>query len=111
MARMTAAEKELREQHALELLCKGFGFSETVSQCATDWGVGRAAARNYVRKAMAQFRDDCAAVASAELLAETIHRLQRLARRAEEAKQFSAAVGALKTLAELTGLAPDRRAS
>ncbi|MEY4359104.1 MAG: hypothetical protein RLZZ631_1597, partial [Cyanobacteriota bacterium] len=28
-----------------------------------------------------------------------------------EAKQFSAAVGALKTLAELTGLAPDRRAS
>lgn len=109
MARVTPAEKALRQQQALELLSQGHSFSETVTQCSADWGVGRAAARIYARAAIAQFREDCAQIASTDLLAETINRLQRLARRAEEAGQFSAAVGAVRTLAELTGLAPDRR--
>jgi hypothetical protein len=109
MPRVNAAEQELRVEHALELLCQGHGFTETVCLCAAEWGVGRPAARRYVKQAMGQFREDCAELASTELLAETISRLQRLARRAEEHRQYSAAVGALKTLAELTGLAPDRR--
>jgi len=109
MARTNAQERSLREQHALELLCRGFGFSETVSLCATEWGVGRAASRRYVKAAMHQFRQDCAEIASTDLLAETVGRLQRIARRAEEAQQFAAAVGAIKALSDLTGLTGDRR--
>jgi hypothetical protein len=108
MATVTKAERELRVQQALKLLATGHSFTSTVSQCAVNWGVCREAARRYVRTAMATFKADCEVINSSELLAETLHRLQEVARKAEESGQYSAAVGAIKALAELTGLGGEK---
>jgi hypothetical protein len=109
MARPPAGMKEQRRHEALELLAAGHSYTATVSELSARWGVCRRTARNYSKAALEQLRADCEMVAGPELLSATIHRLQELARKAEEREQFSAAVGALRTLADLTGLSPDRR--
>lgn len=109
MARPPTGMKEQRRHEALELLAGGHSYTATVSELSARWGVCRRTARNYAKAALGQLQADCEMVAGTELLSATIHRLQEIARKAEDAGQFSASVGALRTMAELTGLAPDRR--
>jgi len=109
MARLPAGQKQQRVQEALYLLETGHGYTATVSELSVRWGICRRNARRYAKAALALMQQDCEQVAGVELLSSTIHRLQEIARKAEDAGQFSAAVGALRSLAELTGLAPERR--
>ncbi len=109
MARPPTGMKERRRHEALELLAAGHSYTATVSQLSASWGVCRRTARNYAKAALQQLQADCEMVAGSELLSATIHRLQEIARKAEDSEQFSAAVGALRTLADLTALGPDRR--
>jgi hypothetical protein len=96
-----------RRQDALKLLGDGYGCTESVTQLANRWGCSRRTARRYVAAAHQELISDLTHVEAATLLASLIDRLERIARKAEQDGQFAAAVGAVRTLAELA-IAPNR---
>lgn len=101
------AVTQQRLQEALQLLGQGYGCTELVAELADRWGCSRRASRRYVAKAYEEMVADLGHVEAADMLATLINRLERIARRAEEAKQYGAAVGACRTLGELA-VAPHR---
>ena len=92
--------RQKRHQCAAELLAQGTPFSTVVARVAQEWGCSRRQARNVVNQALADVVGDLRAVETTQMLADTIHRLQRIAQRAEQCGQFGAAVGALRSLHE-----------
>ena len=92
-----------RLQEALTLLGQGYGCTELVTALADNWGCSRRTARRYVYRAHGELIGDLEKVEKHDLLAATITRLERIARKAEKAGQYSAAVGACRSLLELAG--------
>jgi len=90
-----------RQQEALKLLGDGYGCTELVAVLADKWGCSRRTSRRYVAKAYAEMVADLGHVEAVDMLTAIINRLERIARRAEAAEQFGAAVGACRTLGEL----------
>ena len=90
--------RQKRHRFAAELLAQGTPFSTVVTRVAVEWGCSRRQARNVVNQALADVVGDLEAVEVKELLADTVHRLQRIAMRAEQCEQFAAAIGALRSL-------------
>ena len=90
-----------RQQETLKMLCEGYGCTELVTALSDRWGCSRRTARRYVYKAHAELVDDLVKIERPDLLAATITRLERIARKAEKAEQYSAAVGACRSLLEL----------
>lgn len=89
-----------RHQFALEKLAGGTPYCETVALVAQNWGCSRRTAQNVATTALNEIAEMLDAIEVRPLLAETIHRLQRIADRAEQAGQYAAAVGAVKALHE-----------
>lgn len=90
-----------RQQEALQLLGAGHGCSELVSVLAARWGCSRRTARRHVYRAYDELVSDLAGVEGADMLATIINRLETIARKAEAAGQYAAAVGACRQLGEL----------
>lgn len=90
-----------RQQEVLRLLGDGYGCTEAVSLLADRWGCSRRTARRHVYRAHAALVDDLEKIENVDLLAATITRLERIARKAEACEQYSAAVGACRSLLEL----------
>ena len=97
---MARAETHHRRQTALLLLGEGYGCSELVAKLADDWGCSRRTARRYVSSAYAELVADLTPVQAADMLATIVGRLERIARKAEAAGQYGAAVGACRSLME-----------
>jgi hypothetical protein len=95
---MARAETHHRRQEALRLLGEGYGCTELVSKLAADWGCSRRTSRRYVAAAYAELVADLTPVQASDVLATIVGRLERLARKAEEAGQYGAAVGACRSL-------------
>ena len=98
-----AAPKRLRQkrhQFAAEQLAMGAPFSTVVSRVALEHGCSRRQARRVVNAALAEVVGDMDSMQINALLADSIHRLQRIALRAEQCEQFGAAVGAIRSLHE-----------
>jgi hypothetical protein len=108
MSRQVSTQQRLEE--ALKLLGDGYGCTELVAVLAEKWGCSRRTSRRYVAKAYAAMVDDLGHVEASDMLATIINRLERIARRAEAAGQFGAAVGACRTLGELV-VTPHRHKS
>lgn len=99
----TAAPKLIRQQRhafAVEQLAQGTPFSTVVARVAQTYGCSRRQARRVVNQALAEVVEDLKSVDIEALLADVIHRLQRIAMRAEQCSQYGAAVGALRSLHE-----------
>ena len=92
--------RQKRHNFAAELLAQGTPFSTVVARVADKWGCSRRQARNVVNQALGELIGDLDSVEVKALLADTLHRLQRIAQRAEQCEQFGAAVGALRSLHE-----------
>lgn len=92
--------RQKRHNFAAELLAKGTPFSTVVARVAQEWGCSRRQARNIANAALLEVVGDLEVVEVKSLLADTLHRLQRIAMRAEQCGQFGAAVGALRSLHE-----------
>ncbi len=90
-----------RHQFALARLAQGVPISTVVAAVADEWGCSRRQARNVCRAAMEEISGDLEVVDFREMLSSTIHRLERLAAKAEAAKQYSAAIGAVNSLSSL----------
>ena len=91
---------------------KGVGFSELASLISETWGCSRRNARDVVCAAHKDWLD--AAYGSEEidqkdLLFQQVGRLQRIARKAENSGQFSAAVGAITALNRMMALGADQK--
>lgn len=104
-----AIERQHRHQEALQLLAAGRGCTEATSVLAERWGCHRRTARRAVVAAYGELVADLEDVQAADMLASVINRLELTARRADEAGQHAAAVGALRLLAELATRSGHRR--
>lgn len=97
-----------RHNFALKALASGVPFHTVVSQVADRWGCSRRQAQNVTNKALGEIAGDLSRVDLAPMLAETLHRLQRIAQKAEACGQFSAAVGAVRSIHEFA-IEPHRK--
>ena len=104
----TAPERHLRHRDALMLLAEGHGVSAAITRLMDKHGCTRQTARRAVVKAHTELIADLEPIQVEALLASLTARLERIAERAEHHKQYGAAVGAARTLAELLVL-PHRK--
>ena len=95
---MARAETHHRRQEALKLLGDGYGTTEAVSHLSETWGCSRRTAQRYVVFAYAELVSDLTPIQAADMLASVVNRLERVARKAEAAGQYGAAVGACRSL-------------
>lgn len=90
-----------RHQFAAKRLAAGAPFATVVALVSDQWGCSRRQARNVCSKALDELVGDVDSLEAKQLLASCIHRLERLAMKAEASGQFGAAVGAVRTLHEM----------
>ena len=95
---MARAEAHYRKQEALKLLGDGWGCTELVAKLAVDWGCSRRTSRRYVSAAYSELVADLEDVQASDMLASIVARLERAARKADEAGQHAVVVGACKAL-------------
>ena len=110
--RVTKSQKQQRLQWEMKQIDKGVGFSGLASLVAETWGCSRRQARRVVAAAHKDWLD--AAYGSEEidqrdLLFQQVGRLERIARKAEDSGQFSAAVGAITALNRMMALGADQK--
>ena len=110
--RVTAREKKQRHEWAMKQIDAGMGLSELTAFTADTWGCSRRNARDVVSAAHKDWLD--AAYGSEEidqrdLLFQQVGRLERIARKAENSGQFSAAVGAITALNRMMALGADQK--
>ena len=110
--RVTASEKKKRHEWAVRQIDAGMGLSELTAFTAETWGCSRRHARDFVCAAHKDWLD--AAYGSEEidqkdLLFQQVGRLERIARKAENSGQFSAAVGAITALNRMMALGADQK--
>ena len=101
-------EKQQRHEWAMKQVDRGVGFSELASLVAETWGCSRPQARRVVTEVHKDWLDACYGseeIDQRDLLFQQVGRLERIARKAENAGQFSAAVGAITALNRMIALA------
>ena len=110
--RVTKDEKQQRHEWAMRKIDQGVGFSELASLVAETWGCSRRNARRVVTEAHKDWLDACYGseeIDQRDLLFQQVGRLERIARKAENSGQFSAAVGAITALNRMMALGADQR--
>ena len=101
MARTSRAERNRRRESALTLLSEGKGFSDVVTAQMSQWGCSRSSAQRDCRWAHNQLQLGTDSHDVQHLIVHVATSLQRISLKAEEDKQYAAAVGAQKMLYEL----------
>ena len=89
--RVTASEKKQRHEWAVRQIDAGMGLSELTALTAETWGCSRRQARDVVAKAHKDWLDACYGseeIDQRDLLFQQVGRLERIARKAENAGQF-----------------------
>ena len=89
----------------------GMGLSELTAFTAETWGCSRRQARTVVKEAHKEWLDafNDEDINQRDLLFQCLGRLERIARKAENAGQFSAAVGATTALNRMMALGADQK--
>ena len=101
MARTSRAERHRRRESALALVSEGKGFSDVVTAQMSQWGCSRSSAQRDCRWAHDQLQLGMDSHDVQHLIVHVATSLQRISLKAEEDKQYAAAVGAQKMLYEL----------
>ena len=109
--RVTKSQKKQRHQWAMKKIDQGVGFSELASLVAETWGCSRRNARRVVTEAHKEwmdlaFGDDN--VDQRDLLFQCIARLERTARKAEEAGNYACVIGAVAQMNRMLSLGADQ---
>ena len=101
MARTSRAERNRRRESALTLVSEGKGFSDVVTAQMAQWGCSRSSAQRDCRWAHDQLQLGMDSHDVQHLIVHVATSLQRISLKAEEDKQYAAAVGAQKMIYEL----------
>ena len=110
--RVTKEEKQQRHEWAMKQIDKGVGFSELASLVAETWGCTRRNARRVVSDAHKEWMDVAFGddkLDQRDLLFQSVARLERTARKAEEAGQFAVVVGCVAQLNKMMALGADQK--
>ena len=110
--RVTASEKKTRHEWAVRQIDAGMGLSELTAVTAETWGCSRRNARDVVAAAHKDWLNCCYGseeIDQKDLLFQQVGRLERIARKAENSGQFSAAVGAITALNRMMALGADQK--
>ncbi|QNI94548.1 hypothetical protein SynA15127_01469 [Synechococcus sp. A15-127] len=109
--RVTNEEKRQRHEWAMKQIDKGVGFSELASLVAETWGCSRRNARRVVSEAHKEWMEiafGAEEIDQRDLLFQSVARLERTARKAEEAGQFAVVVGCVAQLNKMMALGADQ---
>ena len=90
--RVTKEEKQRRHEWAMKQIDKGVGFSELASLIAETWGCTRRNAHHVVSLAHIEWMEiafGAEEVDQRDLLFQSVARLERTSRKAEECGQFA----------------------
>ena len=101
MARTTKAERKRRREAALVKISDGHGFADTVAFVMSEWGCSRSTARRDVHWAHGELQLGLDAHDVQHLVTHLCTSLQRVSLKAEQDKQYSASVGAMKLIYEI----------
>ena len=110
--RVTKEEKQQRHEWAMRKIDQGVGFSELASLVAETWGCSRRNARRVVSDAHKEWMDVAFGddnVDQRDLLFQCIARLERTARKAEEAGNYACVIGAVAQMNRMLSLGADTR--
>ena len=110
--RVTASEKKQRHAWAIRQIDKGVGFSELATLVAETWGCSRRQARRVVADAHKEWMEiafGAEEIDQRDLLFQSVARLERTARKAEEAGQFAVVVGCVAQLNKMMALGADQK--
>ena len=110
--RVTKEEKQQRHEWAMKKINQGVGFSELASLVAETWGCSRRNARRVVSDAHKEWMDVAFGddkLDQRDLLFQSVARLERTARKAEEAGQFAVVVGCVAQLNKMMALGADQK--
>ena len=91
---------------------KGVGFSELASLISETWGCTRRNARHVVSLAHKEWMEiafGAEEIDQRDLLFQSVARLERTARKAEEAGQFAVVVGCVAQLNKMMALGADQK--
>ena len=110
--RVTKSQRKQRLDWTMKKIDQGVGFSELASLVAETWGCSRRNARRVVNEAHKEwmdlaFGDDN--VDQRDLLFQCIARLERTARKAEEAGNYACVIGAVAQMNRMLSLGADTR--
>ena len=101
MARTSREERHRRRESALTLGSEGKGFSDVVTAQMAQWGCSRSSAQRDCRWAHDQLQLGMDSHYVQHLIVHVATSLHRISLKAEEDKQYAAAVGAQKMIYEL----------
>ena len=108
----TKHEIRRRTNDAVKLLLLGHSTQHVVGKVAEKEGCSRRNARDVVAAAHKDWLDACYGseeIDQRDLLFQQVGRLERIARKAENAGQYSAAVGAITALNRMMALGADQK--
>ena len=91
---------------------RGVGFSELASLISETWGCTRRNARHVVSLAHKEWMEiafGAEELDQRDLLFQSVARLERIARKAEEAGQFAVVVGCVAQLNKMMALGADQK--
>ena len=101
MARTSRAQRNRRRRSALLPVSEGKGFRDVVTVQMAQWGCSRSSVQRDCHRARNQLRLGMDSHDAQHLMVHMATSLQRIALKAEQDKQYGAAVGAQKMLYEL----------
>ena len=110
--RVTTSEQKQRHEWAMKQIDKGVGFSELATLVAETWGCSRRQARRVVADAHKEWMHLCFGsedIDQRDLLFQSVARLERTARKAEECGQFAVVVGCVAQLNKMLSLGADQK--
>ena len=110
--RVSKGEKQQRHEWAIKQIDKGVGFSELASLISETWGCTRRNARRVVADAHKEWMHVCFGsddIDQRDLLFQSVARLERTARKAEECGQFAVVVGCVAQLNKILSLGADQK--
>ena len=110
--RVSKDEKQQRYEWAMKQIDRGVGFSELASLISETWGCTRRNARHVVSLAHKEWMEiafGAEELDQRDLLFQSVARLERTARKAEEAGQFAVVVGCVAQLNKMMALGADQK--
>ena len=110
--RVTNEEKQQRHEWAMKQIDRGVGFSELAFLISETWGCTRRNARHVVSLAYKEWMDiafGAEEIDQRDLLFQCIARLERTARKAEEAGNYACVIGAVAQMNRMLSLGADTR--
>ena len=111
-SRVTTSQKKQRLDWTMKKIDQGVGFSELASLVAETWGCSRRNARRVLSDAHKEWMDVAFGddkVDQRDLLFQCIARLERTARKAEEAGNYACVIGAVAQMNRMLSLGADTR--